>query len=76
MTFDRYPDYVSELIEIHFKGDYEAKKIKNGIEKFIDENHRNYDYDIDKTKHVALITVDEYEDYRRLKFLILTAKTN
>ena len=75
MTFDRYPDYVNELIEIHFNNNYEAKKIELGIQKFIDENQRNYDYEIDKVKRVALITVDEYEDYRRLKYLILSVKT-
>ena len=75
MTFDRYPDYVNELIEIHFNNNYEAKKIELGIQKFIDDNQRNYDYEIDKVKRVALITVDEYEDYRRLKYLILSVKT-
>ena len=74
MTFERYPDYVNELIEIGFNNTYELTKIQIGISKFGQKNYRNYDYDVDKQKREVLITVDDYYDYKRLKYLILTAK--
>ena len=73
MTFDRYPDYANELIEIHYYSPIELTKIQIGISKFNEENSHYYDYDVDMKKREVLITVDEYEDYRRLKYLILTA---
>ena len=76
MTFERYPDYVNELIEIHYNSTYELKKIQAGISKFKQENYRDYDSDIDTDKKEVLITVDDYDDYKRLKYLILTAKIN
>lgn len=76
MTFERYPDYVNELIEIHYNSTYELKKIQAGINKFKQENYRDYDRDIDTDKKEVLITVDDYDDYKRLKYLILTAKIN
>ena len=76
MTFERYPDYVNELIEIDYCGSNELFKIRTGIRKFSEENHRYYDYDVDEAKREVLITVDDYNDYKRLKYLILTAKTS
>ena len=76
MTFDRYPDYANELIEIHYNSTIELKTIEKGINLFNDENSHYYDYDVDDEKREVLITVDEYQDYKRLKYLILTAKIN
>ena len=74
MTFDRYPNYANELIEINYNTSFELKKIKKGISLFNDENSHYYDYDVDTENKSVLITVDEYSDYKRLKYLILTAK--
>ena len=75
MTFERYPDFANELIEINFYNAKELAKINVGISKFNEEHFRNYDYDVDMKKRQVLITVDDYSDYKRLKYLILTAKT-
>ena len=76
MYFERMPDFVEELLVIHYYNSYELFRIKSGIKKFGKENNREYDFDVDEERKEVLITVDEYDDYRKLKYLILTGNNH
>lgn len=73
MYFERIPDFVEELLIIRYYSSYELSRIKTGITQFGKENNRVYDYDVDEQRSEVLITVDDYQDYKRLRYLILTA---
>ena len=76
MYFERIPDFVEELLVISYYSPYELSRIKTGIAKFGKENNKDYDYDVDEQRKEVLITVDDYQDYKRLKYLILTGNNN
>ena len=76
MYFERIPDFVEELLVIHYYSSYELSRIKNGITLFGKENNKVYDYDVDEQRKEVLITVDDYQDYKRLKYLILTGNND
>lgn len=76
MYFERIPDFVEELLIIRYYSSYELSRIKTGIAKFGKENNKDYDYDVDEQRKEVLITVDDYQDYKRLKYLILTGNNN